>query len=255
MSGSASGGDLASAASDPLPPGSPHAASLDASALGEPARSQATSTSRARGATGLRIAGLLVLIAAAVALVSQLLPGNREEPLPVISELPDFHLTEASGRAVSRTDLLGRPWVADLVFTTCAGICPTMSQEMARLQKQTQDLSAVRLVSISVDPERDTPAQLTEYAARFGADRSRWLFLTGDGADIRKLANEGLRLTVADGDRAQGDEPVVHSPRFALIDSRAQVRGSYDVRDGEAMLRLRGDLRRLIDEEASAKSP
>lgn len=202
--------------------------------------------------TGLRVAALLVVIAATAALVTQLLPARREEPLPVISQLPDFHLTEASGRPVSRADLVGRPWVADLVFTTCADICPTMTQEMARLQKQTQDVSSVHLVSISVDPEHDTPAKLGEYAARFGADRSRWLFLTGDNAEIRKLANDGLRLSVVDGDRAQGDQPVVHSPRFALIDSQAQVRGSYDVRDPEAMLRLRGDLRRLVEEESAA---
>jgi protein SCO1/2 len=196
----------------------------------------------------VRIGALLVLFAAAAFLVARLVPSRSVEPLPVISELPPFTLTEASGKPVSLADLRGQPWVADLIFTSCGGICPAMTQEMARLQKQTADVPNVRLVSISVDPETDTPERLTEYAMRFGADRERWLFLTGDGAAIQKLAQEGLLLPTAKGDEARGDEAVIHSPRFVLIDSQARVRGTYDMRDAEAMQRLRIDLRRLLEE-------
>lgn len=168
----------------------------------------------------------------------------------MIATLPDFRLVEASGRAVTRADLAGSPFVADLIFTSCGGICPVMTQEMARLQKQTADLPALRLVSISVDPETDTPERLAEYAGRFGADPARWIFLTGDSDQIRRLAAEGFLLAVADGDPSKGDEAILHSPRFVLVDAESRVRGTYDVRDAEAMLRLRGDLRRLTDEPA-----
>ena len=204
--------------------------------------------------TWMRLVGLLVLIAGVALAASRLLPGRSAEPLPVIAELPDFALVEASGRPVSRADLLGTPWVADLIFTSCAGICPVMTREMKTLQSQTADLDRLRLVSISVDPETDTPARLSEYAERFGADRSRWLFLTGDNGVIRKLAQEGLLLPVADGNPERGDDAVIHSPRFVLVDARARVRGTYDSRDPEAMLRLRGDLRQLVEQEHGATS-
>jgi protein SCO1/2 len=123
-----------------------------------------------------------------------------------------------------------------------------MSAEMARLVAQSSSLADVRFVSISVDPERDTPEALTAYAERYKADRARWLFLTGDAQEIRRLAQEGLKLPVADGDPSQGEDEILHSQRFVLVDAESRVRGTYDVRDQEAMFQLRGDLRRLAEE-------
>lgn len=197
----------------------------------------------------LRLAGLLSLVAAAALFGWLSMPGREAPELPVISDVGDFALVDASGKPVGRKILEGSPWVADLVFTSCSGICPVMSQEMKRLQDQTADLPGVRLVSISVDPANDTPEALERYAARFGADRSRWLFLTGDSAEIRRLANEGMKLVAVDGDPSKGDEAIVHSPRFALVDGRGRLRGTYDMRDPEAMLRLRGDVRVLVARE------
>ncbi|MFM8410430.1 MAG: SCO family protein [Alphaproteobacteria bacterium] len=197
----------------------------------------------------LRLLGLFSLIAAAVLFGWLSMPGREAPELPVISEIGDFELVDASGKPVGRRTLEGQPWVADLVFTSCSGICPAMSQEMKRLQDQTTDLPDLKLVSISVDPAVDTPEALERYAARFGADRSRWLFLTGDASTIRRLANDGMKLAAVDGDPAKGDEAIVHSPRFALVDGRGRVRGTYDMRDPEAMLRLRGDLRVLVSRE------
>lgn len=197
---------------------------------------------------GLRLAVLLALVAAAGFGATRLLGDRGTQPLPVLFELPDFRLTEASGRQVSRADLAGAPWVADLIFTSCRSLCPALSAEMARLQSQTGDLPGVHLVSISVDPERDSPAVLADYATRLGADRSRWLFLTGEKAALRKLAVDGFKLGVAEGTPALGDDEILHSPRFVLIDGGSRVRGTYDARDAEAMLKLRGDLRRLVEE-------
>lgn len=192
-----------------------------------------------------RLAGLLSLVAAAGLAASMLMPGRTPGPLPVIAEIPDFSLVDAEGRTVTRADLLGRPWVADLVFTGCSGICPRMTREMKLLQDQTGGLPDLRLVSISVDPENDTPERLLDYARRNGADASRWTFLTGDRATIWKVANEGMKLPAFEGDVSRGDEAVVHSPRFVLVDREGRVRGAYDIRDPEAMLGLRGDLRRI----------
>ena len=195
-------------------------------------------------ATGV-VVGLLIAIAASASLWFALSTSTTAEDLPVIATVPDFSLTEASGRTVTRSDLAGKPWVADLVFTTCGGICPLMSASMSRLVDSTSGLPDVRFVSISVDPERDTPEALTAYAARYKADRERWWFLTGEESAIRELAVQGLKLPVADGDPAQGEDEILHSQRFVLIDAESRVRGTYDVRDQEAMFRLRGDLERL----------
>jgi protein SCO1/2 len=199
---------------------------------------------RSAAATGI-VVGVLIAIAASASLWFALRTSTTADDLPVIATVPDFSLTEASGRTVTRADLAGKPWVADLVFTTCGGICPLMSASMARLVESTSSLPDVRFVSISVDPERDTPEALTAYAARYKADRDRWWFLTGDERSIRELAVQGLKLPVADGDPAQGEDEILHSQRFVLIDGESRVRGTYDVRDQEAMFRLRGDLERL----------
>jgi len=208
-----------------------------------------------RPRVALRLLGLFALIASAALFGWLSVPGRDAPELPVISEVGEFELVDASGKAVGSRTLAGHPWVADLVFTKCSGICPVMSQEMRRLQDQTTDVPGLRLVSISVDPANDTPDALESYAARFGADRSRWFFLTGDPATIRRLANEGMKLVAVDGDPAKGDEAIVHSPRFALVDGKGRVRGTYDMRDPEAMLRLRGDLRVLSSRESAATKP
>lgn len=195
--------------------------------------------------TGLRVLGLLAAVAAAALGASLLMPGRPSEPLPVIGSIPDFSLVEASGRTVTAADLAGRPWIADLVFTGCSSICPRMTEEMKRLEAQTREVPDLRFVSISVDPATDTPERLRDYIGRHGLDTERWLFLTGDRAVILKVANEGMKLPALDGDPARGDEAVIHSPRFVLVDRAGQVRGAYDIRDPEAMLALRGDLRRV----------
>lgn len=199
---------------------------------------------RSAGRTGL-VVGLLLASAALASVWFAVNARESAEDLPVIATVPDFALTEASGRTVTRAELAGHPWVADLVFTSCGGICPLMSASMSRLVQSSSDLPDVRFLSISVDPERDTPAALTAYAERFKADRTRWLFLTGSESAIRELAVGGLKLPVADGDPAQGEDEILHSQRFVLVDGQSQVRGTYDVRDQEAMLKLRGDLERL----------
>ncbi|MEW6272348.1 MAG: SCO family protein [Thermodesulfobacteriota bacterium] len=217
----------------------------------ESVRPAAAARRRSAARTGLVLAVLLLAAAGTSWWLSVSARQGGGEPLPVLATVPDFSLIEASGRPITRRDLTGAPWVADLVFTHCAAICPTMTAEMSRLVRQSDDVTGAKFVSISVDPERDTPEVLTAYAERHGADRARWLFLTGDEKEIRRLALEGLKLPVADGDTAAGEDPILHSQRFVLVDAESRVRGTYDVRDPEAMLRLRGDLRRVGDERGA----
>lgn len=199
--------------------------------------------------------GLLwgVLLAALVVVALVAVRGWRgaAEPPPILSELPGFELVDHQGRAVGRDELLGTPWVADLVFTRCALACPRMTAAMARLDRRLP-ARGVRLVSVSVDPVHDTPEILAAYAARHGASE-RWRFLTGEPEAIRALAREGFKLGVdaIDGEADPG-LAILHGDRFVLVDSRGRVRGYYDPFDPEAVGRLERDAGALLGERAPA---
>jgi protein SCO1/2 len=138
----------------------------------------------------------------------QLFPGVSAARLPVYGSVPDFALIGQHGRPVRRGDLEGKVWIVSFIFTNCPDECPLMTAEMARLQSDLTHLDDLRFVSISVDPDRDTPAVLSQYAERFNADPSRWLFLTGDKRAIYRLAKEGFRLGIVDPAEASHAPPV-----------------------------------------------
>src|SRR5690349_9253599 len=94
-----------------------------------------------------------------------------------LGRVPEFELKNQDGYTVRRDDLKGKVWVAAFFYTCCGGQCYKLSQSMAALQKQLADCPDVRLVSISVFPETDNPAELKEYARDWGADPERWWFL------------------------------------------------------------------------------
>lgn len=174
--------------------------------------------------------------------------------LAVYGDVPDFHLVSQTGDSVRLADLRGGLWIGDFIFTHCASSCPMMSAELQKLEAALGKDSGVRLVSFSVDPERDTPARLAEYAKGYGATPDRWLFLTGDRAAVRKLAVEGFKVTVDDPspeDVKQGAEAVMHSTRLALVDGLGRIRGYYDGTDAKAMQQLGKDVRTLLARGAS----
>jgi cytochrome oxidase Cu insertion factor (SCO1/SenC/PrrC family) len=142
-------------------------------------------------------------------------------------ELADFALVRSDGNAVTRADLTGRPCVLDFVFSTCAGPCPAMSASMRILHDELD--ASVRLVSISVDPERDTPEVLAEYATSLGADAERWWFLTGEVDQLRALAQSvSLAVDPVPAAEAQLGFQVTHSTKFVVLDGEGRVRGYYD---------------------------
>jgi cytochrome oxidase Cu insertion factor (SCO1/SenC/PrrC family) len=205
--------------------------------------------------------------------------GATLETLDVYGTVPQFSLTDRSGRAVSRGDLKGTVWVANFIYTKCTETCPTQSLQIGRLQKDFADARHLRFVSITVDPKNDTHEVLTEYAERYGADRQRWLFLTGDKREIYCLA-KGLNLGVVDPSdpnppacgtpaaRAVGavlawlpppvafathgsEGLVMHSARLVLVDRAARVRAYHLATDEDSLKRLRPNLRALLAERGT----
>jgi protein SCO1/2 len=102
----------------------------------------------------------------------------------------------------------------------------------------------VRLVSFTVDPERDTPEVLAEYARRFQADLERWLFLTGPKEPLYRLVGEGFRLAVEDGGPQAG--LITHSTRFVLVDQHGRIRGYYNGAEPGTTAALLPDIRALL---------
>ena len=165
-------------------------------------------------------------------------PEVRTEAVTV--NVPDFSLTNQKGESLGLSDMAGKIWIADFIFTNCPTICPAMTQEMARLQSEFV-ADPVYFVSFSVDPERDTTEVLTRYAKTYGADDRRWHFLTGDKAHIYQLAEQGFSLAAGH----KGSE-ILHSPRFVLVKADGNIHDHYDSRSKPAMLRLRRDVKALL---------
>src|SRR4030095_15772643 len=161
---------------------------------------------------------------------------------------PPFSLVEGSGKQTTLADLRGSIWIADFIYTTCQDTCPMQTAEMAQLQEQWKDRAGLKLVSFSVDPEKDTTEVLYRYADRYKADAQRWLFLTGPKEEISRLVQEGFRLSAValPGDGNVGSV-IMHSPRFVLIDQQAQIRDYYASRDPQALQRLKNDVATLIN--------
>jgi protein SCO1/2 len=173
--------------------------------------------------------------------------GRENDTLPGLGTVPPFSLTAESGAAVNEQLFRDRISVVDFIFTSCSGICPMMSGRMAWLQEELGDRNDIQFVSFSVDPETDTPEVLTEYGKRYGAVPGRWTFLTGDRALIYSVSKEGFKL----GLDTEGDDAILHSQKFVLVDRQGTIRGYYDSDSTGAMETLMLHARRLAGESGS----
>ncbi len=161
--------------------------------------------------------------------------------------LPDFSLTDQNGQPASLRNFRGHIWVADMIFTHCSSICPTLTSKMVALQNALKDKSDVHFASISVDPRHDTPDTLRNYAAAHHADETRWTFLTGSTSSVYHIVKDGFHLPL---DSVGGEQrvPIVHSPRFALVDERGHIRGYYDGSEPESQKQILSDIDALENE-------
>jgi protein SCO1/2 len=198
----------------------------------------------------------LWLAFAAVALASPIAPlllARRAPALPDLGELPAFSLTDQRNRPFGSSDLRGKVWVADFVFTSCADACPRLTARMRSLQDKLGDGSRIGLLSITVDPEHDTPGKLADYAKMSGAREDLWRFLTGDPTEVERTVVKGFHIAMgkvpvpAEGDalRMQAFD-IMHGDRFVLVDARGRIRGYY-VADDDGLRAILRDARSLAE--------
>lgn len=186
-----------------------------------------------------------IALVGSASLVAVISDSYRIEPPPIITSVPDFSLVDRTGETLSRADLEGHVWLADFIFTSCGGACPTMTAQMSELQDTLPE--EIRLVSFTVDPTTDTPMVLANYADRYQAQDGRWFFLTGPKDAIYTLAREGFLLTVDDTIGTE-IEPIAHSTRFVLVDKTGNIRAYYDGTDPDEVAKIELDAHLLLVE-------
>lgn len=189
---------------------------------------------------------LFALALLAIPLLPMLKPAP---PLPDYGPMPDFALTDQRGQAVTDEALRGAPVIVDFIFTSCPDVCPALTTAMAGVGQRLADTEPpVRLVSVTVDPERDTPEVLASYAARYQAGPD-WHFLTGPPETV-KATLKGF-MQVAEKAPMEGGQPgqynVLHSQSFLLYDRQGTLRGIYGS-DQAGVDRLVMDARRLAED-------
>ena len=170
----------------------------------------------------------------------------RHRSISFYGKVPQFELTNQEGKPFGFAQLKGKIWIADFIFTTCPGPCPMISSRMSELQKPLENTD-VHLVSVSVDPEHDTPEILRGYAGKLQAQPNRWDFLTGSKRAIYDLSRNGFKLAIADGSTETGTP--VHSTRMILVDREGEIRGYYDALAPDAITKLIADTNHLLREQ------
>lgn len=155
---------------------------------------------------------------------------------------PDFSFLDRSGRIFSSSELKGKVWAADFIFTNCAGTCPLLTSQMIILKKQWGNDPGFKLVSFTVDPARDTVEVLKKYADNCGADQNQWFFLTGKKEELYKVIGEGFKLTAAPDEKGEKGFEFIHTTRMVLVDGNGMVRGFYDAESAEDLPKLHQDI-------------
>ncbi len=153
--------------------------------------------------------------------------------------VPTFKLTDQDGHEFDTAGLKGNVWVASYFFTSCPGPCYKLNQALASLQAD-EKLKAVKFVSVTCDPETDTPEILKQYAARFDADLKRWTFVTGEQKQIEKVGMDIFVVPVASR---------THSDLAIALDRESRIRGYFHLTDNGEVEKLGKRLAVLLAEK------
>lgn len=163
---------------------------------------------------------------------------------PLMMTVPAFSLTDQNGQSMGTDQLWGKAWIVNFMFTRCRATCPVQTARLATLQSKLKDQAAwkdIRFISITVDPQNDTPEVLRAYAREAGADEDHWKFLTGTREAIWQLSTQGFRLPAGEAP-GNAEMAMTHSSKLVLVDPQRQVRGFYECSSDQEQLALHRDL-------------
>lgn len=180
----------------------------------------------------------VVALLAVIAAVTINWAESSREQVPVIASVPEFTLTDMTGQSFGRNDLNGKLHLVNFIFTRCPGICPRMNHEVKQLYDLYRGSEKIAFVSITVDPEYDTPEVLRRYADSVGVNDGSWKFLRGPIEDVRKLIEQGFLFDAS-------ELPAAHPARLVLVDQFGQIRGYYTYDDEAEEALLKQQIRQL----------
>lgn len=173
-------------------------------------------------------------------------------PLPVLRTLSSMELVDQEGEPVNLQTFRGQPWFANIIFTRCPGPCARMTQKMRQLQEALpEEASEVQLVSLTTDPDFDTPEVLSQYARKFQADTRSWKFLTGTKEEIVRVSTQEWLLVMLEKEEAERESPndiFLHSTLTVLMDGLGRIRGTYEILEEGQLEEALADLQRLLQE-------
>jgi protein SCO1/2 len=210
----------------------------------------------AAGKTGLPLFVKLMIamsaLLAGLAFTAAMMRSRRVD-LPVLATVPAFAMQDQNGKPVSPDTLRGTPFIADFIFLSCTASCPKLTARMKGLHDQIEKKGlTVKLVSITVDPENDGPAELKAYAAKYGAKDRIWTFLTGPLEELDRVVVKGFKVQYEKVKPVDPDATIwniMHGDWFVLVDGQGRIRGYYDSHVPEKLEAI------LKDAEFLAKNP
>jgi len=176
------------------------------------------------------IAVAFIILIFGIWAVPKIIDRFERTELLSFEKVPPFEFISQDSMAVSQKDFEGKVYVVEFFFTSCPTICPKMHESMLKLQKEFYGNPQFGIASISIDPKRDKPYVLKEYARKKGSTLKNWYFLTGEKDSIYKFSNEGFKLYAGENKDAEGG--FEHSGLFALIDKEGYIR-SRTVKNGD----------------------
>lgn len=163
------------------------------------------------------------------------------DQVPVIAELPAPSLVDQDGQVFDGEAMEGKLWVAAFVFTHCRATCPRLMAQMQKLQGRVSNVRSAQFLSVSVDPQNDTPEVIKAYMDKNGFDETNWRFVTGNEKAVQEFVVDGFKVGYG---RTQWSTELTHSNSFALVDERRRIRGYYRS-DDDGIAGLESDLRAI----------
>lgn len=175
---------------------------------------------------------------------------NPPTPLKMIGQVRPFVMTNQHNAIITHTNFLGRPWLADIIFTRCPTFCPQMTQTLQQLRPKLP--AEMQYATLTTDPKFDTPTELKKFAEQNGGNHPDWHYLTGTAAQIKALAIDDLKLTALpkpSEDQENENDLFIHSSYLMLIDRKGRVRNNWEYTEPDLLDKIRASLSTLEDED------
>ncbi len=185
---------------------------------------------------------LILALASGFVFFSREKANNSQKTLRDFSNL---ELIDQENKNFSASNIKDSYWLVNFVFTSCPSSCPVLTKKMREIFDEYSYWVALKFITISVDPENDTPEHLFAYMKEHEIDGAKWKFLTGPWQKIHDLMRDGFLLTVP-------NDPAFHSEQFFLVGPNLEVLDSYRVFDKSEVIRLRAAISKLVSEKVTS---